>query len=643
MATAPQAVSVQLLEAIGAPTTAANVATMKQWLAAEGGTGNNWLNVMSNGTPERYASITEGVQATAAVMQQSNMSGIVAAFRANQGTPAIKAAIISSPWDQNHYQNKDFAKGVPVLASTTLPGGALNGAGTKAPVKAPVKGTTSNPNLGAGTIGGSGTVATPSNEPGLFGLTATDVSTKLTGDNTGLLGPDPTNQTRTLGDAVTDLKKMSPTAIAHLQAALYASGHLSTPHWGVLDNNTVDAFVAVAKSAIVNGVSVEDQLNNAMQAGPLAIGGPASTPTNVSVTLPDPAEAAVDLQNAFDSYGLGTPSAAQQRAFYSQLENAYQGKAASSSTVANAKTKAAQRNAIAGLATTLIPVGTNPTAAEQKQAQSLVSQLSNNLGGVNELVTTDVNPTDEATIFASNLAAKTPGAATHAEQSTIADITKSAANMGVQLSQTQMKNIVSQVDASTKASGTPDVNLVDQLVAKQFKMPGDPSQLSGDAATVYNDLSKLAGQYLYKASPQLLSQWVTKAIQNQSYAGSLTGDTEAEFEQFLRQQMQTQMPWMAASTQNFQTANPWTATSGYRTQISDILGLGDPDSVDLTGKYSGLLKSPDGLNPPTMQDITDKILNDPQYGYDESPNGIARGYNIGLSLAKSLGANITGV
>jgi len=228
-------------------------------------------------------------------------------------------------------------------------------------------------------------------------------------------------------------------------------------------------------------------------------------------------------------------------------------------------------------------------------------------------------------------------------QSTDADIAKAEATMGVQLSPTARQNITNQVDANIKATGEPDTNLVSQLVAKQFKMPTDPTQLTGDAATVYNNIASIAGNYLLPLGSKTLGSWVTKAIQNQSYAGSLTGDTEAEFTTWAKQQASVNTPWLAAATNNFETTDPYTATSGIRTAVSDTLDLGDPDTVDLTDpKFAKLLQSPDGVNGPNLANIRQTLMTDPQYGYSSTPLAKQQGYTVALKLLNGLGISVGG-
>lgn len=456
------------------------------------------------------------------------------------------------------------------------------GIGDTTPTTTPT--TTPAPGASGGFTVPSSTAAGPTTTEGTLGISTTDQnapSPEGTKDFLGLgTGPAPT-----IGGAAAYLSKLSTAKIAQIQSELRNAGILTGKYRaGIADAATRDAFISTLAGAAAGptGTTLQDYISNYAQSSEVKA-ATTSTGSSASPETLDPAAAEVQLQSAFATYGLG-----------------------------------------------------NPTAGE-------VNQLMNQYASA-KASNVDANVSDEAQVLAAEKAGSTPGATNKVDAASDADIDKAAAAMGVDLNDRQRANILAQVTANAKATGSPDVNLLNQLVARQFKMPTDPSKLTGDAATVQNDLQKLAGQYLVPTSATTIANFVTKAIRNQSYAGSLTGDTEAEFEQWLRTQAGTLYPWLKNSTQDFQTVNPWDATSAYRTQISNVLGLGNPDAVDLTSKqYAPLLKSSDGVNPPSLQDIDTSLMTDPQYGYDSSPNGISRGYNVGLSLAKSLGVNIGGI
>jgi hypothetical protein len=115
--TPTQGLAVQLLTAIGAPSTTSNVAAMMAWLNSESthtastltAMGNNPLNVSTGadvsgkvvGTTAvgpgiaQYASLATGVQATAQYLQ-ARQPGIVAGFKTGNGTAAVGAITASN-------------------------------------------------------------------------------------------------------------------------------------------------------------------------------------------------------------------------------------------------------------------------------------------------------------------------------------------------------------------------------------------------------------------------------------------------------------------------------------------------------------------------------------------------------------------
>lgn len=469
------------------------------------------------------------------------------------------------------------------VTTTTVPGGALNGPTTASnnPKPTPVAGATST----VAPFNPSTVSTAPNSSASLFGLSTEEGSTLLHGDNTGLLGPDknPGDAPRTILEAVEGLHSMSAQQIASIQQELINAGLLSGKYTrGAADSKTTTAFASAVKDSVRNGQSIGDYLGVLTNTGATD----ATSAAPAKPTYADPAQIATSLQSQFATYGLGNPTQADLEGFSKQI-----------------------------------------TAAENAKPGTR----------------TAVDVGSEAQLYAESIASKTPGATSKVVQSTDADITKAAATMGVELTPTARANIAATLDANEKATGSPDVNLLNQLVARQFAMPSDPSTLTGDAATVYNDIQKLAGQYLIPMGNASIGSWVTKAIKNQSYAGSLTGDTEAEVEQWLRQQSAVQYPWLAASTQNFQTVTPWDATSAYRTGISDTLQLGNPDAVNLLDpKYSKLLQPGANGAPPDLASMRQTLMTDPTYGYSSTPLALQQAYTLGVGILKGMGVEVSG-
>ena len=100
-----------LLQKLGIQPTQAKVTFLNWWFDNEGNNGppgnngvNNPLNVSPGGSVANYNSPDEGATATAAVLQQSNFSQILAAFQNPNATGAqLAAAVETSPWASSHY------------------------------------------------------------------------------------------------------------------------------------------------------------------------------------------------------------------------------------------------------------------------------------------------------------------------------------------------------------------------------------------------------------------------------------------------------------------------------------------------------------------------------------------------------------
>ena len=120
-----------VLKAIGAPITANTVTAMNNWIAAEGGSNNNPLNLMPNGKLASYGTLEEGIAATAATINQSNMAQIKQSFTANVSPDAIKAATIADPWSASHYAGTSYGGTAAIDAQASAD------ANNPAPIKTP--------------------------------------------------------------------------------------------------------------------------------------------------------------------------------------------------------------------------------------------------------------------------------------------------------------------------------------------------------------------------------------------------------------------------------------------------------------------------------------------------------------------------
>ena len=110
-----------VLKAIGAPITANTTSAMAAWISAEGGPPDNPLNVMDNGAVKQYGSLEQGIQGTAATLNQSNMAVIKESLTADQSAQNIKDATIQAPWDANHYAGTTYGGEAAISYQQTNP------------------------------------------------------------------------------------------------------------------------------------------------------------------------------------------------------------------------------------------------------------------------------------------------------------------------------------------------------------------------------------------------------------------------------------------------------------------------------------------------------------------------------------------
>jgi hypothetical protein len=138
----------QVLEGIGAPVTQQNIANLDVWQRAEGGSTNNvdaynpfnttlgtygGTSTNSVGVKE-FSSWGQGLDATIATIEQSNMAAIDNALKSNAPTASFEAAVNSSPWGTHFGGASAQLTSFNILNPLGLPGpfsgqGLLNEAG----------------------------------------------------------------------------------------------------------------------------------------------------------------------------------------------------------------------------------------------------------------------------------------------------------------------------------------------------------------------------------------------------------------------------------------------------------------------------------------------------------------------------------
>ena len=134
----------------GVPLTMNNVINVMTWMASEEPAGswlswNNPLNATAGATQMTVNGVTTpgysdpetGINATAGMIQQSNMSAILAALQQNASYSTFKSAVVSSPWASSHYGGGADFSSSPLVAwatgSGSNPTGILGQVGASIP------------------------------------------------------------------------------------------------------------------------------------------------------------------------------------------------------------------------------------------------------------------------------------------------------------------------------------------------------------------------------------------------------------------------------------------------------------------------------------------------------------------------------
>jgi hypothetical protein len=171
-----QAWAVAILQGLGAPTTAANVNSLADWFALEGGGGqNNPLNTTMSGPGstgsinsvgvQGFSTPADGVAATVATLNQPIFSSIVSALKSGNGLIGDTAAAVESAlssWSGGGYRE--------ITGSSNLSGVSGSGTTTTPPTTSPgnvqgvqgnVPGVSAPGYQGSGAITGGGSTTTP--------------------------------------------------------------------------------------------------------------------------------------------------------------------------------------------------------------------------------------------------------------------------------------------------------------------------------------------------------------------------------------------------------------------------------------------------------------------------------------------------
>jgi hypothetical protein len=346
--------------------------------------------------------------------------------------------------------------------------------------------------------------------------------------------------------------------------------------------------------------------------------------------------------------------------------NDYQTALTESQTGKTAADKAAGAKAAAQIVTTLTDAGmlTTKSPTPTDIANAYTTLVTN---AVNQKVTpASLLATGQASVQANN-----PNLTTANTSNQAAEIANTADRLGVQLTPAQMNYLTAQADAYQSSSGTIGWTQaqIDQAVSGYFTFPTtngvpDPTKLSGDAASVYQGLKKIADSYQIPISangPNGLASWVTSAISGINDSGQVdtttalssgAGAAEAAFTQYaqataagLYPQFATQIakgiptttlldPYaqVAASVLGFGNV---AGTSASVSQASDATASLNIDwsnpkwSVALNGERDPTTGQP---VPMTLDQWRSHLINDPQYGWAKTDDA----KNLGMGVADHL-------
>lgn len=192
----------------GVPLTMNNVLNVMTWMASEEPAGdwlswNNPLNATAGSSPVTVNGVTTpgysdpetGINATAGMIQQSNMAAILAALQQNAPFPTFKSAVVSSPWASSHYGGGANFSSTPLVAWAT--GSGSNPTGILGQITGSIPGVSDLTGLASATEGLIGDVTNLNwwKRVGVFVLGAglvgvgaylfaqtTDTGSKITGD-----------------------------------------------------------------------------------------------------------------------------------------------------------------------------------------------------------------------------------------------------------------------------------------------------------------------------------------------------------------------------------------------------------------------------------------------------------------------------
>jgi hypothetical protein len=150
--------------------------------------------------------------------------------------------------------------------------------------------------------------------------------------------------------------------------------------------------------------------------------------------------------------------------------------------------------------------------------------------------------------------------------------------------------------------------------AQLMNPTNETTAVGGTVAKAYNDIKKLASDYLIPYSDQSAADWAVRIAKGTS--------TPEAAQQYFVSQAKTHYGFMAAALDGGQTVRDY--LEPYRQQAATTLGI-VPDTIDWKdAKWQSIFSATDQTGksvPLTLAQSTQKIKTDPLYGYDQSQPG----------------------
>ena len=247
------------------------------------------------------------------------------------------------------------------------------------------------------------------------------------------------------------------------------------------------------------------------------------------------------------------------------------------------------------------------------------------------------------------LQATDPGEARLMLNEASAKLTDTANQLGVTLSGGQLSQMALTLASNTATPKGTFVSpghygltqeQIDIMVSGAYRFSQTTTQ-HGVAGELMDNFQKLAGQYLVDATPQTVGGWVQNAMNHQyTMQGDFVQGAVAGVEQYLKELSTKLYPTLKGAIDAGIT--PYQAVDPLRNTIAGTLEI-DPSSIDFSNpKWNWVLNSKDPktgqpLGIMNTDQINQKIMGNPTYGFQHTSNAIDMAYQMIDRLGKSFG------